>query len=631
MNNGKTRLRTLLLLILVPAILLTAGVPVSAAGHYDRPVPFSDASLPPEGSELIENGDFSGINPFHLYTESDGSASMKIVDDALQVDIGNVGWVNYAVQIFYTGFQLEHGTRYLLRFDISSTVQRDIDVLFQHNGDDYQTYYYRQVSAGQKRRTVELVFVMKDPDDPSPSLCFNLGCNAGAAPGDAVPHTVCIDNVSLTLINRGETDGTGQTEGTQPLPRPPVGTELVNNGTFSVSTPFDLYTGYEGSASINAVGGEMMVDIGNVGQTHYAVQPFFTGFQLEKGAICRLRFDARSSIPRDLEVRVQRNGDDYRAYCSSWLHIDENSRSFEYCFVMRSDEPTPSLCVNLGRSGDMGPNDAVPHQVFFDNFSLTVVGWSDSAEDNDWNMFTNLGSAYSPNGTNLVVSIFLSDPEYQWIWNENDVRTAKKHLNALSIACSWISEQARNYGADPVFYYDWSRYPDLIYETTVRVSALGDRLSLLYAVQGFIHEQIDTKALLTRYSADNIVYLIYINTPTDVWYQAFTWPMRRSRYVVFPNEICILYGRYIETPSIVAHEILHCYGAKDLYKPDNAITQEYVDYLSAIQSNDIMKKTTYDLNWIPDLFSEVDAYYTGLINYSEEVERWGLGDSDFIS
>lgn len=28
-------------------------------------------------------------------------------------------------------------------------------------------------------------------------------------------------------------------------------------------------------------------------------------------------------------------------------------------------------------------------------------------------------------------------------------------------------------------------------------------------------------------------------------------------------------------------------------------------------------------------FTDLEAYYTGLINYHEDVEKWGLGKSDF--
>ncbi len=77
-----------------------------------------------------------------------------------------------------------------------------------------------------------------------------------------------------------------------------------------------------------------------------------------------------------------------------------------------------------------------------------------------------------------------------------------------------------------------------------------------------------------------------------------------------------------------AHEILHLFGAPDLYEARQGITQEYVDHLEKTDSRDIMFNS-YRGDWDSGrvTFSELDAYYTGLTDRCEDVETYGLPKS----
>ena len=89
------------------------------------------------------------------------------------------------------------------------------------------------------------------------------------------------------------------------------------------------------------------------------------------------------------------------------------------------------------------------------------------------------------------------------------------------------------------------------------------------------------------------------------------------------------FGKETE-PAVYAHEILHLYGANDLYYANDAITELYVEHCKQSNSNDIMY-ADYDITGKPapdritNEYTELDAYYTGLTDTSREVEQWNLG------
>ena len=85
---------------------------------------------------------------------------------------------------------------------------------------------------------------------------------------------------------------------------------------------------------------------------------------------------------------------------------------------------------------------------------------------------------------------------------------------------------------------------------------------------------------------------------------------------------------YYYTPAATfAHEILHAFGAPDLYLKNSRIPQEYVDYCNETKSNDIMFTINLGSS-ISVFFSDLCAYYVGLKDTCSEVDTWGLGKSE---
>ena len=157
------------------------------------------------------------------------------------------------------------------------------------------------------------------------------------------------------------------------------GEELLTNGDFSDPLRFQLYTESGGSAKLNIVDGELQVDVAAVGRVGHAIQPYYDGFRLVQGVAYTLSYDVRASVPRDLYVRIQLNGGDYHAYFEELVSVTEETQHRSATFTMEEPtDPAPRLCVNMGyvdtmEAAGVDPETLNGHQVWFDNFSLTVA------------------------------------------------------------------------------------------------------------------------------------------------------------------------------------------------------------------------------------------------------------------
>ena len=84
------------------------------------------------------------------------------------------------------------------------------------------------------------------------------------------------------------------------------------------------------------------------------------------------------------------------------------------------------------------------------------------------------------------------------------------------------------------------------------------------------------------------------------------------------------------TPAVYAHEILHCFGAVDLYYASDAVPQAYVDHLESTRAFDLMNRCYFsDYDRVTTAFSDVDAYFVGLLDDCGDARKYGLGPNIF--
>ncbi|MCR4672114.1 MAG: hypothetical protein K5637_02610 [Lachnospiraceae bacterium] len=246
-----------------------------------------------------------------------------------------------------------------------------------------------------------------------------------------------------------------------------------------------------------------------------------------------------------------------------------------------------------------------------------------------------LGFCGDLRGTILVVSIFADDAGTQWDPESDEDRQMQLDtVENLRVAAEYLHEQALNYGSDTEFIYDWTQNEGICYEASFDETLVRTDGGGYAAERNWIADNVDTQALKDRYEADHVVYYIFFNTGFDnsvnPWSIGHTSSYGGENGPFYDIELTNLYVRFkdfVTMPSVYAHEMMHAFGAHDLYYANYYITQEYVDHLAGSGSNDIMYTVTSG-HEITNEFTELDAYYTGIADSSDDAVCWGLGETE---
>ena len=242
-----------------------------------------------------------------------------------------------------------------------------------------------------------------------------------------------------------------------------------------------------------------------------------------------------------------------------------------------------------------------------------------------------LGSAGKISDSTLIVSIFANDSGTFWDFSSaEDHKTINTMYEHLSSAVDWLEKECQKYGAETKFVFDWTRYSDLFYSFDFSHMNMVRADGGEYKTQcAYIQNHIDSEKLKQKYNTQNIIYIFYFNT--DEHNTINSWCL--SDIQNCDIEVINVFvrddypgGYYLMHASGFAHEILHCFGAYDLYYASDTIPQAYVDYCKQTNSKDIMYAVNLGRE-IRMIFTDLCAYYVGLINTCDDVIIWGLSPS----
>lgn len=231
----------------------------------------------------------------------------------------------------------------------------------------------------------------------------------------------------------------------------------------------------------------------------------------------------------------------------------------------------------------------------------------------------------------VLVSIYLNDAATGSIWTMDAREAARKQVE---MAVNWLTEQAAGYGVTTQLYYDdGSANSDLSYTYAVKSRMRGgvdsqesneflDEMDALCAT-------VDTDALRQRYGTDHVGFLLFL----PVAGTSFTMAHYAEDDLNFYYEYCCLYRNDAyaaepepESPATYAHEILHLFGAPDLYEgsADPYVDGELTAYVENTYPDDIMF-STYEADGsnlytsINKVISPLTAYCIGLADTCPEL------------
>lgn len=230
-----------------------------------------------------------------------------------------------------------------------------------------------------------------------------------------------------------------------------------------------------------------------------------------------------------------------------------------------------------------------------------------------------LGSAAFLQGRNLLVSLFVTTPESSWTEEEQ-----KKTLEKLQIAAAYIEAQAKAYGTDTEMIFDWNSQNDLKAEarTDFLINEDTDFLERLdKEIAYWFDEKISYEELLEKYGAEGIATCVFVNNPGISYAIVYDGTDNVKESIILFSEDYYRQGQE-ETAAVYAHEILHVFGAHDLYQ-DAEFTGEVTDYVADIYPNEIMYSVSgSNEGTIEQTISPITAYHLGWLEDTEEVSMF---------
>lgn len=224
-----------------------------------------------------------------------------------------------------------------------------------------------------------------------------------------------------------------------------------------------------------------------------------------------------------------------------------------------------------------------------------------------------LGSAKCLEGKNLIYSMFVDTPDAEWTQEEK-----QQVLENLKIAEEYIEASAKEYRKKVDLVVDFEENPDLTGRARIFFSVKDGEdyeEQMDREIARWLDKRVSYENLMQEYKAKGIAMIVFVNhtgSPYAICYDGIDNP--QESLVMFADEV----------PATYAHEILHLFGAHDLYE-DAEYTEEVCGYIQKAYPLEIMytikdSRGKQNKSEIENIISPVTAYHLGWLNYTEEID-----------
>lgn len=235
------------------------------------------------------------------------------------------------------------------------------------------------------------------------------------------------------------------------------------------------------------------------------------------------------------------------------------------------------------------------------------------------------GSVNLLDGRTFLVTVFLNDTDAQW------TREDKAYVrSAMRIAEEYLTNQAARYGADTELFFD-ELFVDVTFEGLIK-AAEGETEDFADTLRALLHKELSIDELTKKYETDSYGFVFLLPAVGG----AYALPYEEECKVGY-EELCVIYlyddqckGQRQPAP-VFAHEILHTFGAIDLYQacPSDGVTEELVEYITEYYPTELMI-TVYEEDastsetGVSQMLSDVTLYSIGLIEEPDVVRQFPL-------
>lgn len=275
---------------------------------------------------------------------------------------------------------------------------------------------------------------------------------------------------------------------------------------------------------------------------------------------------------------------------------------------------------------------------FVDGFTAYAIGWRDFLPpefldlyldrqeqlwEDPWRPEYNQGTCRNLSGTPYVLSIYINDDESAW-----DIRLAEHFQNNVVLpALEFLNSEAERWGIglslqSGMYNTNLDQGINLRYRGVVRNDSDLRECSDDILDQAALSLGFSSKVHMTRYlqnytGCQEIIYLVMVNKPG----RCYACPDQDDDQGD-TTEYALVFGCYWDTQedcisASVAHEILHLYGAEDMYTEES--TGERAGRAQVAQRlfpNDIMHEIYYNIR-----DNNIDRYTAYAIGWTNQVPQ----------
>ena len=145
---------------------------------------------------------------------------------------------------------------------------------------------------------------------------------------------------------------------------------IIQNGTFDSNTEgWSSYIGDDSNAALSVVNGELKVDFTIYdGWWRWSTQVYQAGLILEATKTYQLKFDASSSLAKNIVVQIDKSSGGFHALAPE-IALTNEKHTYTFEFTMTETDSNAKLNFLLGSNNVQGVS-FVPHSIYLDNISI---------------------------------------------------------------------------------------------------------------------------------------------------------------------------------------------------------------------------------------------------------------------
>ena len=200
------------------------------------------------------------------------------------------------------------------------------------------------------------------------------------------------------------------------------------------------------------------------------------------------------------------------------------------------------------------------------------------------------GSASVFAGSSLIYQVFLSDKTCSW--TESQKETVLRNMDQ---ALGFIVRQSHHYGVKVSFQQEEAR--EVVFDGVVPTSTFVDPKWTEQVIESLNHGSGNelVAQLRRQYQVDHVLLCLHVNKP------ALSYNLAHYDGVdgTYSAERMVCFTRYPDGRATAAatysHEILHLFGAGDLYFPYDEGRQRK-DQARRLFPDDVMRRVDYDIS-----------------------------------